>query len=137
MALEKLLPDAESYVIAADTVVSVGRRILHKTDSRAIAERYIRLLSGRRHRVYSAVAVRAPNGKIAFRVVESIVSFARLDEPQLQAYLTSDEWQGKAGAYAIQGLAAGFIEHLSGSYSAVVGLPLHETLKLLRGLGWR
>ena len=136
MALEKLLPQDDAFVIAADTVVAVGRRILHKTDAPDIAERYMRLLSGRRHKVYSAVAVRAPTGKIAFRVVESVVGFARLGEPQLQAYLTSQEWQGKAGGYAIQGQAACFIDYLAGSYSGVVGLPLHETYKLLSGLGW-
>ena len=136
MALEKLPPQDDAFVIAADTVVAAGRRILHKTDSRQLAEHYIRLLSGRRHKVFSAVAVRAPDGKTAFRVVESVVGFARLDEPQLTAYLDSQEWQGKAGAYAIQGLAAAFIDYLGGSYSGVVGLPLHETHKLLVGLGW-
>ena len=136
MALGKLIPCDDMFVIAADTVVAAGRRILHKTESRTEAEAYLRLLSGRRHKVYSAVAVRAPNGRTACRVVESAVGLARLDDTQLQAYLASDEWQGKAGGYAIQGLAAGFIDYLSGSYSGVVGLPLHETAKLLRGLGW-
>lgn len=137
MALEKLGPQADAFVIAADTVVAAGRRILHKTDSPQLAEHYMRLLSGRRHRVYSAVAVRAPTGKTAFRVVQSIVGFARLENTQLQAYLASGEWQGKAGGYAIQGQAACFIDYLAGSYSGVVGLPLHETHKLLSGLGWR
>lgn len=136
MALAKLLPQDDAFVIAADTVVAAGRRMLHKTDSSERAEAYMRLLCGRRHTVYSAVAVCAPNGKTACRVVESVVGFARLDESQLQAYLASGEWQGKAGGYAIQGRAAAFIDYLSGSYSAVVGLPLHETSKLLSGLGW-
>ncbi len=108
-----------------------------KPKSREEAEVYLRLLSGRRHRVHSAVAVRAPDGRMACRVVDSAVGFARLDEPQLNAYLDSGEWRGKAGGYAIQGLAASFIDFLSGSYSGVVGLPLHETASLLRGLGWR
>ncbi len=137
MALEKLTPDPEAFVIAADTVVAAGRRMLHKTESREEAEQYLHLLSGRRHRVHSAVAVRAPDGRVASRVVDSAVGFARLDETQIRAYLESGEWQGKAGGYAIQGLAASFIDFLSGSYSGVVGLPLHETSALLRGLGWR
>lgn len=136
MALEKLVPQDDSFVIAADTVVAAGARILHKTSSRHDAERYIRLLCGRRHKVYSAVAVRSPHGRVACRVVTSVVGFARLNEAQLQTYLDDEEWQGKAGAYAIQGQAACFINHLAGSYSGVVGLPLHETHKLLIGLGW-
>lgn len=136
MALAKLLPLA-GYVIAADTVVAAGRRILPKTTSRAEAETYLRLLSGRRHKVFSAVAVRAPDGRSASRLVISTVSFARLDEPQLRDYLDSGEWEGKAGGYAIQGRAACFIDFLAGSYSGVVGLPLYESFALLRGLGWR
>lgn len=137
MALEKLTAVPDAYVVAADTVVAAGRRMLHKTESSEEAERYLRLLSGRRHKVYSAVAVAAPNGRTASRVVGSVVGFARLDEPQLRAYLEGKEWQGKAGGYAIQGQAASFIDFISGSYSGVVGLPLHETAALLRGLGWR
>ncbi len=137
MALGKLSPAPDAFVITADTVVAAGRRILHKTESREDAERYLRLLSGRRHKVYSAVAVCAPDGRIVSRVVESVVGFARLDESQLRAYLEGEEWQGKAGGYAIQGQAASFIDFISGSYSGVVGLPLHETSALLRGLGWR
>jgi septum formation protein len=136
MALEKLSQTPDAFVIAADTVVAVGRRILDKTESREEAEKYLRLLSGRRHKVYSAVAVAAPDGRISCRVVDSTVGFARLDEQQLRAYVESGEWQGKAGGYAIQGLAASFVDFLSGSYSGVVGLPLHETSALLRGLGW-
>jgi septum formation protein len=94
------------------------------------------LLSGRRHRVFTAVAVRAPSGKIAQRVVVSVVGFARLDATQTAAYLAGGEWRGKAGGYAIQGQAAAFIDFLSGSYTNVVGLPLHETANLLRGLGY-
>ncbi|MGE4483317.1 Maf family protein [Acidocella sp.] len=136
MALAKLAPEPGAFVIAADTVVAAGRRMLHKTETREEAEHYLRLLSGRRHKVHSAVAVAAPDGRVSCRVSESVVGFARLDEPQIRAYLESDEWRGKAGGYAIQGLAACFIDFISGSYSGVVGLPLHETTKLLRGLGW-
>lgn len=137
MAQEKLISQDGAFVIAADTVVAVGSRVLHKTDLPHIAESYMNLLSGRRHKVYSAVCVRAPDGRTANRVVESVVGFARLDNTQLKSYLASQEWQGKAGGYAIQGQAARFIEYLAGSYSGVVGLPLHETCKLLSGLGWR
>lgn len=137
MACAKLVPDEAAYVIAADTVVSAGARILHKTATRDEAESYLRLLSGRRHKVFTGTAVRAPDGRVAKRVVASVVGFARLDERQIADYLASGEWEQKAGGYAIQGRAAVFIDFLSGSYSAVVGLPLHETAALLRGLGWR
>ncbi len=118
-------------------MVAAGTRILPKTTSLKEAEKYLRLLSGRRHRVFTGIAVRAPDGKQASRAVTSIVGFARLDEQQITDYLACGEWQQKAGAYAIQGKAAAFIDHLSGSYSNVVGLPLHETANLLRGLGYR
>jgi septum formation protein len=137
MALSKLAPDEGSFVIAADTVVSAGARILHKTDTAAEAGAYLRLLSGRRHKVFTGVAVRAPDGRVASRVVTSVVGFARLDDVQIRDYLVSGEWEQKAGGYAIQGRAAAFIDFLSGSYSGVVGLPLHETSTLLRGLGYR
>ena len=138
MAAEKLatVPDA-AFVIAADTVVAAGTRILPKTDSLAQAESCLKLLSGRRHHVLTAVAVRAPDGRIASRLVTSVVGFSRLDDAAIESYLATDEWRGKAGAYAIQGFAATFIDFLSGSYSGVVGLPLHETANLLRGLGYR
>ena len=125
-----------AFVIAADTVVAAGARILPKTRSASEAEKYLRLLSGRRHRVFTGIANRAPSGKKAMRVVTSVVGFARLDEKQVADYLASKEWDGKAGGYAIQGRAAGFIDYLSGSYSNVVGLPLFETAGLLRGLGY-
>ncbi len=142
MALAKLTPDDSApdnaaYVIAADTVVSAGRRILHKTATPAEAEAYLRLLAGRRHKVFTGVAVRAPDGRVASRVVASVIGFARLDDGQIRDYLASGEWEGKAGGYAIQGRAAAFVDFCAGSYSAVVGLPLHETSSLLRGLGWR
>jgi septum formation protein len=138
MAAEKLAAAAAGgFVIAADTVVAAGARILPKTENLAEARNCLGLLSGRRHRVYTAVAVRAPAGKVAARVVISGVGFARLERQMIEDYLASGEWRGKAGGYAIQGRAASFIDFMSGSYSGIVGLPLHETVLLLRGLGWR
>ncbi len=128
-------PDA--FTIAADTVVGLGRRILPKAVTEAEARACLGLLGGRRHTVYSAVALRGPDGRIVARNVASVVAFARLDPWLVDAYVASGEWAGKAGGYAIQGRAAGFVDFMSGSYSGVVGLPLHETLNLLRGLGWR
>ncbi len=136
MAAAKLLP-ADGFTIAADTVVAAGRRILPKAETEAQAQKCLELLSGRRHRVFTGLAVRAPDGRVAARVVDSVVGFARLDAAQIAAYLASGEWRGKAGGYAIQGQAAAFIDFLSGSYSAVVGLPLFETSCLLRGLGYQ
>ena len=124
------------FVLAADTVVGAGRRILPKAETEAQARECLMVLSGRRHRVTTAVALRAPDGRLAERLVESVVTFARLTPAQVQAYLDGDEWRGKAGGYAIQGQAASFIRFLSGSYSNVVGLPLFETAQLLRGCGW-
>ncbi|MDE2514900.1 MAG: septum formation protein Maf [Rhodospirillales bacterium] len=125
-----------SFVLAADTVVGLGRRILGKPTDRTEAGRFLDLLSGRRHRVITAIALRAPDGRIVRRAVETAVTFARLDEPAREAYLDSQEWRDKAGGYAIQGRAAGFVRDLAGSYSAVVGLPLFETRNALRGLGF-
>ena len=128
---------AACYVLAADTVVACGRRLLGKANDAEAAARCLRLLSGRRHRVYTGVAVAAPDGRRAVRVVMTMVRFKRLDEGEIAAYLASGEWQGKAGGYAIQGRAEAFIPAINGSYSNVVGLPLATTLDLLRGLGWR
>jgi septum formation protein len=125
-----------AFVIAADTVVGVGNRILPKAETAEQAAACLALLSGRRHRVYTAVVVRRPDGRLAERLSESVVAFARLSEAQQSGYIASREWHGKAGGYAIQGRAAGFVRFLSGSYSGVVGLPLFETCQLLRGLGW-
>ncbi len=127
-------PDA--WVLAADTVVAVGRRILPKAETEAEARACLALLTGRRHRVITAVVLRGSDGGCSERVVQSVVAFARLAEVQIAAYLASEEWRGKAGGYAIQGRAACFIRFLSGSYSNVVGLPLFETAQLLRGHGW-
>ncbi|MCW5724199.1 MAG: septum formation protein Maf [Maricaulaceae bacterium] len=124
-----------AFVIAADTVVGLGRRILPKAETAEEAEACLRLLSGRSHRVYTGVAVRAPDGREAARLSETKVSFKRLTEAEIAAYLHSGEWRGKAGGYAIQGLAEAFVISLSGSYSGVMGLPLYETACLLGGLG--
>jgi septum formation protein len=126
----------DSYVIAADTVVACGRRILPKAEDRDTARKCLELLSGRRHRVLGGLVVSAPGGRKAARLVRTVVTFQPLPEERIQAYLESGEWRGKAGGYAIQGRAAAFVRALSGSYSNVVGLPLYETAQLLRGLGY-
>jgi len=123
-------------VLAADTVVAAGSRVLPKAETAEQARACLDLLSGRRHRVLTAVVLRLPDGTARERLVESVVGFARLTEAQKDAYLDSGEWHGKAGGYAIQGRAAAFIRFLSGSHSNVVGLPLFETAQLLRSAGW-
>lgn len=125
-----------AYVLASDTVVGVGRRILPKTEDRAEAERCLRLLSGRNHRVFTGVAVRAPDGRETSRVVETKVAFKRLSEAEIAAYLESGEWSGKAGGYGVQGRAGAYVVRLIGSHSAVVGLPVYETRQMLTGLGY-
>jgi len=124
------------FILASDTVVAVGRRILGKAASVEEARRYLRLLSGRRHQVYSGVALITPEGKQVSRVVATTVLFKRLSEEDLNSYLADDEWRGKAGAYAIQGRAARFVKGVNGSYSNVVGLPLCETANMLQGNGY-
>ena len=125
------------YVLAADTVVACGRRILPQAKTEAEARRCLALLSGRRHRVHGAVCVLAPDGRRAARVVTTMVAFRRLTEGEIATYLAGGEWQGKAGGYAIQGMAAAFVPAINGSYPNIVGLPVVETLALLAGLGWR
>lgn len=127
---------APAFVIAADTVVAVGRRILPKCESIADAEGCLRLLSGRAHRVFTGVALITPTGRRRHKVVETRVRFKRLSRAETGAYLAADEWRGKAGGYAIQGLAEALVVKLIGSRSAVVGLPLHETFDLLVGEGF-
>lgn len=127
----------DGYVLAADTVVACGRRILPKAEDREIAERCLRLLSGRRHRVYTGIAVTAPDGRNNACVVMTTVTLKRLGSEQLMHYLQSGEWQGKAGGYGIQGRADAFVTSINGSYSNVVGLPLQASADLLRGLGFR
>jgi septum formation protein len=125
-----------AFVLGADTVVAVGRRILGKPDTDAAAARMLTLLSGRGHRVYTGVAVAAPDGKRATRLAEARVKFKRFSQAETARLLASGEWRGAAGGYRIQGLAGGLVTNLIGSYTAVVGLPLHETMALLAGLGW-
>ncbi|HQR91246.1 MAG: septum formation protein Maf [Caulobacter sp. 12-67-6] len=124
------------FVLAADTVVAVGRRILPKAETEEQAIRCLALLSGRNHKVLTAVAVIAPDGREASRLVETRVQVKQLSDIEKADYLAGGEWRGKAGGYAVQGVAGGFIIDLHGSYTGVVGLPLYETLNLLRGLGW-
>jgi len=124
-----------AFVLGADTVVALGRRILPKALDEATARRCLTLLSGRRHRVLGAIALIAPDGKARHRLVTSQVAFQRLTEAEIEDYLASREWHDKAGGYAIQGRAAAFIRFLSGSYTNVVGLALNETYNLLRGAG--
>jgi septum formation protein len=125
----------DAFILAADTVVACGRRILPKPEDAATLRRCLELLSGRRHRVLGGVAVIAPNGKRAARLVTTAVAFKRLTPRDIAEYVANGEGLGKAGGYAIQGLGARFIRSIGGSYSNVVGLPLHETVGLLAGLG--
>jgi len=124
------------YVLAADTVVAVGLRMLAKPADACEATRFLKLLSGRRHRVIGGIAVVDRNGAVHGRTVVSAVRFSRLTDDDIAAYIASDEWRDKAGGYAIQGRGAAFVSFISGSYSNIVGLPLFETLRLLRGLGF-
>jgi septum formation protein len=130
-------PELEGcYILAADTVVAVGRRILPKCEDVEQAEDCLRLLSGRQHRVFTAVALITPRRAERRRLVETRLRFKRLSTAEIDAYLASGEWRGKAGGYAIQGLAGAFAVRIIGSYSAVVGLPLYETAALLAGEGY-
>jgi len=125
-----------SFVLAADTVVAVGRRILPKAELLDEAAQCLRLLSGRNHRVHTAICLVTPKETFRQRLVETRVRFKRLSPEDIEAYLASGEWRGKAGAYAAQGIAGSFIVKIVGSYSNVVGLPLYETLNLLGGEGY-
>jgi septum formation protein len=125
-----------SLVLAADTVVAAGRRILPKTEDEAEARAALGLLSGRRHKVLSAVTLVDGGGRARHRLSTSIVAFKRLADEELAAYLAAGEWRGKAGGYAIQGRAEALVRFLSGSHSGVMGLPLYETRALLRAAGY-
>jgi len=138
-ALETIKRDDDlrgAYIVAADTVVAVGRRILPKAELLDEAAQCLRLLSGRSHRVYSGVCVVTPKGAFRQRLVETRLRFKRLSQEDLEAYLASGEWRGKAGGYAVQGLAGTFVVKIIGSYSNVVRLPLYETITLLGGEGY-
>ena len=134
-AVAALHPGA--YVLAADTTVAVGRRILNKPVDEADVRRMLTLMSGRAHRVLTGVAVAAPDGRVGERLGEARLHFKRLTDEETDEFIASNEWRGVAGGYRIQGRAAGFVTAFEGSHTAVVGLPLYETRMLLEGLGWR
>ncbi len=140
LAVEKaraVAPDHPgAFVLAADTVVAAGRRILPKAEDEATARRCLELLSGRAHRVFTGVCLVTSEGHERTRMGDARVKVKRLDPDEIEAYLAGGEWHGKAGGYAIQGAAAAFIPAVSGSYTAVVGLPLAETVALLKGNGY-
>ena len=129
--------ESGALVLAADTAVACGRRILPKAEDEATARKCLELMSGRAHRVYTGVVLAGPASERRTRVVETRVKIARLEAGDIAAYLSSGEWRGKAGGYAIQGLFARHVSSIIGSYSNIVGLPLHETANLLKGAGWR
>src|SRR5262245_37549461 len=141
MAREKLAAVAAqhrgSWILAADTVVACGRRILPKAETENEARACLGMLSGRRHRVIGGIAIAGPDGRIAERVVTTAVAFKRLTQSEIEAYVATGDWHGKAGGYAIQGHAAAFIPWINGSYGNVVGLSLSDTVAMLSGLGWR
>ena len=126
----------ESHVLAADTVVACGRRVLGKAQNVDEARRFLTLLSGRRHRVWGGISVRAPDGRRASRTVLTHVAFKRLEAREVESYLACGEWRDKAGAYGIQGRAGAFVKTITGSYPNVVGLALYEARSLLAGLGY-
>jgi septum formation protein len=127
----------KGFVLAADTVVCAGRRVLDKAENDRDVVRCLELLSGRGHRIYTGIAVIAPSGKLSSRVVETRLTFKVLTAAEIVAYAASGEGLGKAGGYGIQGRAGGFVTHLVGSFTAVVGLPLYEARCLLEGAGYR
>lgn len=141
LAREKAAAVASSepgcWVIAADTVVACGRRSLPKPVDEVEARACLDLLSGRRHRVHTGVMLLTPAGAERHRLVTTIVRFKRLDPAEIDDYLASGEWRGKAGGYAIQERAGAFVPAITGSFTNVVGLPLYETVALLSGAGWR
>jgi septum formation protein len=125
-----------SFVLAADTVVAVGRRVLPKAELADEASNCLKLISGRSHRVFTGICLVSPSGKVRQRLVETRVRFKRLTREEIDLYVASGEWRGKAGAYAIQGLAGSLVVKLVGSYTNVVGLPLYETASLLAAEGF-
>jgi septum formation protein len=138
-ALEAVKLDDElrgAFILAADTVVAVGRRILPKAEMLDEAAQCLRLLSGRNHRVYTAICIVTPREAFRQRLIETRVRFKRLSSEDIEGYLASGEWRGKAGGYAVQGIAGTFVVKIVGSYTNVVGLPLYETMTLLGGEGF-
>ncbi|MBT5187911.1 MAG: septum formation protein Maf [Kordiimonadaceae bacterium] len=126
----------QNFILASDTVVACGNRILGKAKDVEEARKFLTLLSGRRHHVYTGVCLITPDNKISIKTVNTVVKFKNLDQSELDFYLNQDEWMGKAGAYAIQGIAARYIRAINGSYSNVVGLPLCEVTNMLKGRGY-
>lgn len=125
-----------AFILAADTVVACGRRILPKAENEKEARECLELLSGRRHHVYGGIALITPGGKLLQKLIDTSVQFKVLQSAEIKSYIDSKEWQGKAGGYAIQGLAAAFIKSIHGSYSNVVGLSVYDTVNLLGGAGY-
>lgn len=123
----------DCYILAADTLVALGRRSLPKTEDESSARTCLKRLSGRRHHVYGGIALITPDGDIKTRLVDTMVQFKRLSEQDMETYLQTQEWQSVAGGYAIQGYASSFIKSIQGSYSNVVGLSLYDTMSLLEG----
>ena len=141
MAIEKNIvfqnQHKESIVLTADTIVSLGRTILPKAINKDIALSCLKQISGRRHKVYTSFVISTPNNILRTKTVQTIVKFKRLDAKEISYYLDSNEWEGKAGGYAIQGFASSFINFVSGSYSNVVGLPLAEIYRVLLSIGYQ
>ena len=126
----------QSFILAADTVVACGGKILDKPQNKAIAAEYLRKLSGRRHTVYGGITLITPENREITRLSKTIVQFKPLSAADIDAYIMSGEWEGKAGGYAIQGYAGAFVKFISGSYSNVVGLSLYDTIKILQSGGY-
>lgn len=135
-AIEVAKNNKDSFILASDTIVACGSRILGKAEDKSQAETFLKMLSGRRHNVFTAVTLIGPDGRASHKTVSTVVKFKNLEQADIDFYLCHDEWQGKAGAYAIQGLAARFIKGINGSYSNVVGLPLYEVVNMLKGRGY-
>lgn len=121
----------DAHILAADTVVACGRRIVPKPQDETEAEKYLQLLSGRRHHVYGGIALIGPDGKLQKRIVDTLVQFKSLSKREIKTYIESGEWQGKAGGYAVQGLAGAYIKYIRGSYSNIVGLSLYDTMVMM------
>jgi len=134
---QAIAPDhPDHYILAADTIVALGRRILGKPADEAEARQFFKMMAGRRHRVIGGIALISPDGQTRSRVVQTIVQFKPLSAQEIDAYVAGGEWQGKAGGYGIQGQAEIFIKFIRGSYSNVVGLSLYDTMQLLNGSGF-
>ncbi len=128
--------ETDSYILAADTVVACGRRILPKGETEQDAYDCLKMLGGRRHKIYGGISVIAPSGVQVSKCIQTMVHFKSLSDAEIGEYVKSGEWKGKAGAYAIQGLASVFVKKINGSYSNIVGLSCYDTLAMLKGLGF-